>query len=271
MQQLQQAGAGSYPLNTAGVAGQVARHGQPGFGSGRGASGGANTGQMDFSALEAAVKQLQALSLKDSIKDKKDRKKDKKSKKKKKKQHHRKDKKKKKNSSSSSSSSRSLSRSSSSSSTSSSSRGKRPLRCREKSRSKQVSYDDLAHVDGLKWKKTGDLVAFASKHPGALTAHFLAGVFARLWKGTYVESLKPVVPWAHQFTGLSELRDLKEVLALAEILDSVNRREIERAMDILCQRVLATRAAKMKGGSREKGPSSWSTPRKALPAPPCWH
>ena len=35
-----------------------------------------------------------------------------------------------------------------------------------------MSYADLAHVEGLKWKKKGDLVAFATKHPGALTAHF---------------------------------------------------------------------------------------------------
>ena len=282
LQQLQIAGAGSYPVNAAGTAGRLepvplpvampvapANVGAPGAGAaggaagvaglglqGQGAAGGDATSQLDLRSLEAAVKQLQALSLAESRKDKKDRKKGKKSKKKKK--SHKKDKKKKKRrgSSSSSSSSRSRSRSSSSSSSSSDSSSGKPLRWKDKGKSKRVSYDDLSHVDGLKWKKKGDLVAFASKHPGALTAHFLAGVYARLSKGTLSRSSQlreaSVAAWAHQFTGLTEIRDLKEVLTLAEILDSVNRREIERAMDILCQRILAIQAAKMKGGSWEK-------------------
>ena len=58
--------------------------------------------------------------------------------------------------------------------------------------------------------------------------------------------------WAHQFTGLTEIRDIKRVLTPAEILDSVNRREIARALDILCQRIQAIQAAKMKSGSWEK-------------------
>ncbi|CAE7221804.1 unnamed protein product [Symbiodinium sp. CCMP2592] len=178
---------------------------------------------VDLKALEGAARQLQALSLREP-RDKKDRKKDKKAAKKKQKKDKKKSKKKKKDSSS--------------------------------RKSKHVKYDDLSHVDGLKWKKKGDLVAFAAKHPGALTAHFLAGVYARLSKGTMTRTSQlreaSVAAWAHQFTGLSEIRDLKEVLTLAEILDSVNRREIERAMDILCQRILAIQVAKMKGGSWEK-------------------
>eukprot|EP00439_Symbiodinium_sp_Y106_P032441 s2228_g3.t2 len=130
------------------------------------------------------------------------------------------------------------------------------LRWKESAKDKHVAYTDLAHVEGLKWKKKGDLIAFATKHPGALTAHFLAGVYARLSKGTLSRSSQlreaSVAAWAHQFTGLTEIRDIKEVLTLAEILDSVNRREIARALDILCQRILAIQAAKMKGGSWEK-------------------
>lgn len=41
--------------------------------------------------------------------------------------------------------------------------------------------------------------------------------------------------WAHQFSGLTEVRDLKE-LTLCEVLDNINRREVIRALDILCQR-----------------------------------
>eukprot|EP00439_Symbiodinium_sp_Y106_P038441 s3251_g4.t1 len=114
----------------------------------------------------------------------------------------------------------------------------------------------MAHVDGLKWKKKGDLIAFAAKHPGALTAHFLAKAYARLSKGTLSRSSQlreaSVAAWAHQFTGLTEIRDIKRVLTPAEILDSVNRREIARALDILCQRIQAIQAAKMKSGSWEK-------------------
>ena len=296
--QLQAAGANSYVVNSAGVAGKLEAvqtpvpavgggvpnmgalgpaalpAGQGGVGGAAGSgspavaalglpdSGGQGSGNVDLKALEAAVAQLKALSLSDS-KSKKDRKKDrggskkgKKSEKKDKKKRSKK-KKKKKSSSSSSSSSRSRSRaSSSSSSRSSSGSSGKPLRWREHGRDKKVSYTDMAHVDSLKWKKKGDLVAFAAKHPGALTAHFLAGVYARLSKGTLSRTGQlreaSVTAWAHQFTGLTEIRDMKEVLTLAEILDAVNRREIARALDILCQRILAIQSAKLKGGSWEK-------------------
>ena len=119
-----------------------------------------------------------------------------------------------------------------------------------------MSYEDLCHVDQLKFKKRGDLVSFAAKNPGALTAHFLAGVFARLSKGTVHRSSQlreaSVTAWAHQHAGLTEPRDIKEVLTLAEILDHVNRKEIARALDILVQRIVAIQSARSKGGSWEK-------------------
>jgi len=227
---------------------------------GLGAGNSQQNREMDLKALESAVQQLQALALNDSdrprkhsrSKDKKHKKSKKKSKKERK---HKKKSRKSRGSSSSSPSSSNSSRSRSRSSSSSSST-KKPLRWKEGGKSKSVSYSDLAHVDQLKFKKKGDLVAFAAKHPGALTAHFLAGVFTRLSKGTLAKSSQlrdvSVTSWAHQFAGLSELRDMKEVLTLAEILDHVNRREIARALDVLVQRILAIQAAKMKGGSWEK-------------------
>ncbi|CAK8990988.1 unnamed protein product, partial [Durusdinium trenchii] len=132
----------------------------------------------------------------------------------------------------------------------------KPLRWREHGKDKSVSYADLTHVDALKLKRKGDLLAFASKHPGALTAHFLAGVYSRLSKGSLTRTGQlrdvSVTSWAHQFSGLTEVRDLKEVVTLAEILDSVNRKEISRALDIICQRIIAIQSAKQKGGSWEK-------------------
>ena len=179
-----------------------------------------------------------------------------KSKKKKKSGRRKKDKKKRKKSASttsSSSSSRSRSRSSQSSS---SGKSRRPLRWKDDGKDKKVSFAHLSHVDGLKLKKKGDLVVFAAKNPGALTAHFLAGVYARLSKGTITRTSQlrdvSVAQWAHQYAGLTEVRDIKEVLTLAEVLDAVNRKEVATALDVLCQRILAIQAAKQKGGSWEK-------------------
>lgn len=45
---------------------------------------------------------------------------------------------------------------------------------------------------------------------------------------------------------------MKEAVTLSEIMDSINRREIAQALDILSQRILAIQAAKTKGGSSEK-------------------
>jgi DNA mismatch repair ATPase MutL len=219
---------------------------------------------MNLKALEEAIQQLQSLALsskndakKDSKKSKKDKKKkSRKSSKKKGKKRSKKSKRSRSSSSSSGSTSRSRSRSSSSSSSSSSNR---PLRWKEDGKDKKVTFSDLSHIDQLKLKKKGDLIAFASKHPGALTAHFLASVYARLSKGTLARSAQlrevSVAAWANQFAGLAEIRDMKEVLTLAEILDNINRKEVARALDILVQRILAIQMAKSKGGSWEKSES----------------
>ena len=77
-----------------------------------------------------------------------------------------------------------------------------------------------------------------------------------------------VASWAHQFSGLTEVRDVKEVLTLAEILDHVNRKEIARALDVLCQRIL--KKAKEGAGTRQR-PWSWSTRRRRWHHHRCWH
>ena len=192
--------------------------------------------------------------LKDMAKKKKDepQKKKKRSKKKKKS-----DKKKKKRKGSSTSTSRSSrSRSSRSSSSASSSGSSGPLQWKSKGKDRRVRYEEVHAVDKEKFKRKGELIAYATKHPGALTAHFLASIFARLSKGRVERSAQlreaSVVAWAAQHSGLSEVRDVREVLTLAEAMDSINRKEIERAMDILSQRILAIQQAKKKGGSWDK-------------------
>ena len=241
----------------AGVQGGGQNQGAAGLGLG---GGEASPSAAEIKALEAAVQQLQALAITDKKEKKRDRSRKGSKKDRKRSRDHKKSKKKKKSkksrkSSSSTSSSYSTSRSRSRTS-SSSSRSKKPLVWKESGKDKGVSFSHLSHVEQLRFKKKGDLINFAARHPGALTAHFLAGVYARLSKGTISRSSQlrdvSVTAWAHQFAGLTEVRDMKEVVTLAEILDHVNRREISRALDVLCQRILAIQSAKGKGGSWEK-------------------
>lgn len=244
-----------------GAGAQSGGPGHVGAGLGLGGGGDAAPSAADLKALEAAVAQLQALALSDRKDQKKDKSRKSSRKSRQKSKDRKKGKKKKKKgrkhrrSSSSSSSDSSTSRSRSRSSTSSA-KSRKPLKWKEAAKDKSVSYADLSHVDQLKFKKKGDLVNFAARHPGALTAHFLAGVYARLSKGTISRSSQlrdvSVAAWAHQFSGLTEVRDIKEVITLSEILDHVNRREIARALDVLVQRILAIQAAKGNGGSWEK-------------------
>ena len=51
---------------------------------------------------------------------------------------------------------------------------------------------------------------------------------------------------------MTELRDQREALTLASILDLVQRDEVARALDVLVMRLQALAAAKKKGGSWEK-------------------
>ncbi|CAE8597891.1 unnamed protein product, partial [Polarella glacialis] len=212
----------------------------------------------DMGALQQSVLNLQAMaqsSANGGRSDKKDKKKDKKDKDKKSK----KDKKKKKKrhgSSSSDTSSSSRSRSRSGSSSSNSSSHNKALRWKDSGKSRHVSFGQVHQLDMEKFKKRGDVVAYAAKNPGALTAHFLAAIYARLSKGHVTKSGQlreaSVAAWAGQYTGLSEVRDLREVMTLANIMDSINRREVAHTMDVLSQRIVAIQLARRKGGSWDK-------------------
>ena len=224
------ANPGAWMINQPGVSGDLQPLGvhQPGpIGPGGAGGGGAvATGSPGGAALgvgagspSQSAGQLRAMTLSPNHSNR-SRDKDKKKKKKRKKKH-----KKKRSGSSSSSTSSSRSRSGGSSSVSSGEK-KKPLRWKIDAKDKKVPLSSLTHVAQLKLKKRGDLVSFAARHPGALTAE--------------------------QFSGLTEVRDMKEVVTSAEILDAVNREEISQALDVLCQRILAIQAAKQKGGTWEK-------------------
>ena len=115
---------------------------------------------------------------------------------------------------------------------------------------------EVVALEGVKFRKRGDVVAFAAKHPGALTGFFLAGVHARLSHGVVTETRQlrraSVTQWAGSDSSLNEVRDRREVATLAMAMDHVNRRELAQAMDVLSQRILAIQMAKRKGGSWEK-------------------
>ena len=161
-------------------------------------------------------------------------------------------KKKKRRSDSSSSSSRSRSKSSNSSESDSDG----PLRWRQRAKNRRTSMKQLMHVEAAKFKKRGDLVSYAMKHPGALSAHFLAGIYARIHKGMMTQSRHlrdvNVAAWASSHTGLTELRDLREIANIAAAMDCIQRDEVAQALDILAQRVVSIQNAKKAGGKWEK-------------------
>ncbi|CAE8604573.1 unnamed protein product, partial [Polarella glacialis] len=187
----------------------------------------------DMGALQQAVLNLQAMAQHD----KKDKKKDKKDKGKKSKKDKKKDKKKKKRrrstSSDSSSSSRSRSRSGSSSSNSSS------------------------HNKALRWKDSGKSgMRVSARCTMCIDCSLLSSDLRSPEQGSCGQEWQlreaSVASWAGQYTGLTEVRDLREVMTLANIMDSINRREMVQAMDVLSQRIVAIQLAKRKGGSWDK-------------------
>ena len=147
----------------------------------------------------------------------------------------------------------------SSSSNGSRSRSKSPVKWKHDGKSKDISVSKRGLLDEHKLQNRTALLAFAMRHPGALTAHFLNVVHLRLSKGipsnTRDLAKVSVAQWAEKYTELTELRDLREVQTLAECFDRLNRGEVEACADIIVQRIQAIRVAKKKGGTWEKAES----------------
>ena len=97
---------------------------------------------------------------------------------------------------------------------------------------------------------------YAATHPGALSGYFLATCYQRLSKGTIGTqgdlARVSVAQWASSRAGLSDIRDAREVATLAHAMDAISRKEVQQAMGILAQRILAILLAKRKGGTWEK-------------------
>jgi len=165
-------------------------------------------------------------------------------------------------SSSSSCSSRSGSRSSRSRSRGSSrSQGVRLLRWKPnaKKRDREVQPESVRELETRKWRARGDLLSFAARHPGALSGYFLAMVHQKLSHGMVRRrsdlNRVSVSQWASQYSGLSEMRDLREVQTIAAAMDLINMGTLAECMDTLAQRIVAIQQAKKKGGSWEKAES----------------
>ena len=70
-----------------------------------------------------------------------------------------------------------------------------------------------------------------------------------------------------QFSGLSEIRDVREVLTISAAMDAVNKKQTGQALHILSQRILAIPNAKAKGGAWDKAASIELLPSGSTLAP----
>ena len=128
---------------------------------------------------------------------------------------------------------------------------------RAKGRNKAVNYEHFARVDIARFKKRAQLLAFAHKRPGVLTAHVLNLIKTKMGHGnvTQTKQLRKVelASWvASGQSGLKELRDQREAHTLAAIVDHINNDRVAQAMDVAMMRLTALTRAKSAGGSWEK-------------------
>lgn len=115
----------------------------------------------------------------------------------------------------------------------------------------------MGKVDTRKFKKRSDLLIFAAKHPGALTANFINAIRQKLMRGGIVKTsqLRDVEMTEFITTGaagLKEVRDRREAMTILQAMDFINQKELEKAMDVLAMRVTALLEAKSQGGTWEK-------------------
>ena len=151
-------------------------------------------------------------------------------------------------------------RSSSSNSSSDSSRSSSSssfVKWKMNGKSRKVSAVNMGKVDTKKFKKRSDLLIFAAKHPGALTANFINALRQKLMKGGIVRTsqLRDIEMTEFVTTGaagLKEVRDRREALTILQSMDFINQGEVEKAMDVLAMRVTALLEAKASGGTWDK-------------------
>lgn len=147
------------------------------------------------------------------------------------------------------------SRSSNSSSTTSSScqRSRSPAKWTYKGKNKSTPINRRSFLENERWKRRRDLLQFAMRRPGAMTAHFVCSICKKLSKPTPSETKHLIstsaVAWAKRHSGLVEIADQREALSLCTLLDHLDQREVERCADVLVQRIQEIVRAKTKGGN----------------------
>ena len=132
------------------------------------------------------------------------------------------------------------------------------MRWRYEGRNHKVKAGKMQRLDMEKWKgNRASLLAFAQRHPGALTAHFVQGCRNKPLGAVEVvketKQLREVdmQSWVDRHAGFTETRDLREATTLAYIFDMVSKKEVSMALDALVMRLLAMQRAKRKGGKWE--------------------
>ena len=124
------------------------------------------------------------------------------------------------------------------------------------SKRSKISADNARKLGQEKFRSRSELLTFAAKHPGALSGHFLTSVFERLHNELprNMTDLRrtSVTQWSQKYSGLTEVRDQREVATLSLAVDLCSRGDLSALMDVLCQRILAVQQAKQKGGTWEK-------------------
>lgn len=146
---------------------------------------------------------------------------------------------------------------SSSSSSSTTSSGSSYVRWKHQGKSKRVDAVAMGKVDTRRFKKRSDLLIFAAKHPGALTANFINGIRQKLMKGGILKTgqMRDVELTEYVSTGAAgfkEVRDRREAMTILQVMDYINQQEIEKAMDVLSMRLTALIEAKSTGGTWDK-------------------
>jgi len=123
-------------------------------------------------------------------------------------------------------------------------------------KNKKVKGSQVRKLETEKFKAHGDVLGFASKHPGAFSGFFLAMIHQKVSQGQLSQTKQlarvPLTQWAAASTGLTELRDQREVQTLALAMELISRRELASVMDVLAMRIQAIQSAKAKNGSWEK-------------------
>ena len=116
----------------------------------------------------------------------------------------------------------------------------------------------MQKLDQEKWKGgRAALLAFAMKHPGALTAHFVNNCRSKLLGAVgqvrETKQLREIdlQAWVDNHSCLTETRDIREASTLAYIFNMVNRGDVSAALDALVMRLSAMQRAKRKGGKWE--------------------